>query len=87
MRTSGIKTYQVMNFFATEASGIHNVGFTRKDLYNRLAAKRRAEIFYDDVQATLVYFNVKNEIDNRFYMQYTTDEHKQIKNIFWADST
>ncbi|XVF26332.1 hypothetical protein REPUB_Repub14bG0007100 [Reevesia pubescens] len=87
MKNSGIKTCQVMNFFASQSGGIKNAGFTRKDLYNRLAAERRVEIFDGDVQATLVYFNVKKEMDNGFYMQYTTDEEKQIKNIFWVDST
>ncbi|WRX13222.1 FAR1 DNA binding domain - like 7 [Theobroma cacao] len=56
MKVAGIKTCQVMNVFAAQVGGIQNVGFTRKDFYNRMAAERHAEVNNGDVQATLLYF-------------------------------
>ncbi|KAK6253556.1 hypothetical protein QUC31_015276 [Theobroma cacao] len=86
MKVAGIKTCQVMNVFAAQAGGIQNVGFTRKDFYNRMAAERHAEVNIGDVQATLLYFGVKKEIDNGFYMKHTTYDDNKLKNLFWVDS-
>ncbi|EOY25575.1 FAR1-related sequence 5-like protein [Theobroma cacao] len=86
MKVAGIKTCQVMNVFAAQVGGIQNVGFTRKDFYNRMAAKRHAKVNDGDVQATLLYFGVKKEIDNGFYMKHTTYDDNKLKNLFWADS-
>ncbi|KAK6267010.1 hypothetical protein QUC31_017847 [Theobroma cacao] len=68
------------------AGGIQNVGFTRKDFYNRMATERHVEVNDGDVQATLLYFGVKKEIDNGFYMKHTTYDDNKLKNLFRADS-
>ncbi|XP_017970340.1 PREDICTED: protein FAR1-RELATED SEQUENCE 5 [Theobroma cacao] len=52
----------------------------------KVAAERHAEVNNGDVQATLLYFGVKKEIDNGFYMKHTTYDDNKLKNLFWVDS-
>ncbi|KAK6267500.1 hypothetical protein QUC31_011660 [Theobroma cacao] len=52
----------------------------------KVAAERHAKVNDGDVQATLLYFGVKKEIDNGFYMKHTTYDDNKLKNLFWADS-
>ncbi|KAK6250196.1 hypothetical protein SCA6_004201 [Theobroma cacao] len=86
MKVAGIKTCQVMNVFAAQARGIQNVGFMHKDFYNRMVAEEHAEENDGEVQATLLYFGVKKEIDSGFYMTHTNYEDNKLKNLFWVDS-
>ncbi|KAK6235774.1 hypothetical protein SCA6_011111, partial [Theobroma cacao] len=74
---------EVMKHFACSKEG-HKVEKWEKA---REPAERHAEVNDGDVQVTLLYFGVKKEIDNGFYMKHTTYDDNKLKNIFWADST
>ncbi|KAK2642089.1 hypothetical protein Ddye_023852, partial [Dipteronia dyeriana] len=61
-------TYEYM---VTQKGGYSKIGFTQKDMYNRIDAKRLDEAFESDSHAALMF---------------NTDEKDSLANIFWRDS-
>ncbi|XVF09481.1 hypothetical protein REPUB_Repub07fG0096700 [Reevesia pubescens] len=87
MKGVGIRTSHIMNYLTQQAGGIQNVGFTTKDLYNKLNMVCRDEIYNGDANAVIAYFQVKKEADIGIYMNYSTDDENRLHNLFWADAT
>ena len=47
----------------------------------------KAEIYNGDVVAVIAYFQIKQESDIGFYMNYSIDDENHLHNLFWADAT
>ena len=59
LKTVGIQTSQIMDFFVNQAGGYENLDFRLKDLYNDLNNDRRSIILEIDSKAALAYLNAK----------------------------
>ncbi|CAA0818605.1 Armadillo repeat-containing kinesin-like protein 3 [Striga hermonthica] len=75
MHEVGWRTSEIMNFFAHRAGGYHKVGFTLKDLYNCIYAKRKAEI--RDGDAEVMKAEHIKEIPSTCVMKRWTRDAKQ----------
>ncbi|KAK2662478.1 hypothetical protein Ddye_001052 [Dipteronia dyeriana] len=76
-------TYEYM---VNQKRGYSKIGFTRKDMYNQIDAKRRDEAFESDSQAALMYLLSKANCETNFYCRFSIDEKDRLANIFWRDS-
>ncbi|XP_071919015.1 protein FAR1-RELATED SEQUENCE 5-like [Coffea arabica] len=85
MKMAGVKTSQVMKFFAMQCGGYGNVGFVLKDLYNRVDEERRVLIEAGDAKNAIAYFNGRKASDKSFIFEYDVDEESRLKTLFWAD--
>ena len=87
LRSVGICTSQIRDFMLHQLGRYHNVGFTRKNLYNDIVAKRREEMKDEDAEGALAYLSVKEESDPLFYFRYIVDDDNSLNCLFWIDST
>lgn len=86
LRRAGVKTSRVMDLFVKQREGFKNIGFTQKDLQNRLNDYFSKEIDTTDAEAALHYFRAKGQMDNGLFVSYSLDERNRMRNLFWADS-
>ncbi|KAH9801072.1 protein FAR1-RELATED SEQUENCE [Citrus sinensis] len=86
MKTVGIKTSQIMDFFVNQAGDYDKLGFGLKDLYNNLDNESRSMILETDSKVALAYLNAKADIDPDFVCKYSVDEENRLANLFWVDS-
>ncbi|XP_027071742.2 protein FAR1-RELATED SEQUENCE 5-like [Coffea arabica] len=86
LRRIGVGASQIVKLFALQAGGYGNIGFTPKDLYNKLHSKRMEEIAGGDAEAALAYMAGKNDGDLNFYFKYQLNDEGRLIRLFWADS-
>ncbi|KAL5556082.1 hypothetical protein UlMin_038318 [Ulmus minor] len=84
LKKAEMKTSEIWNLFVHQNGGWDKVGYTKKDLYNSLAAERRG---VDDLDAntTLTFLQSKLDIDPEFVYAYMVDEESRLTHLFWAD--
>ncbi|KAL6184740.1 hypothetical protein ACLB2K_046140 [Fragaria x ananassa] len=80
MRRASIKTCHAYEYMVDVSGGYANVGFTLKDLYNRLDASQREDMIGGDANATLGYLKGKAAEDKKLFYKYSTDENKRSAN-------
>ena len=85
MKTVGIKTSQIMDFFVNQARGYDNLSFGLKDLYNNLNNEHRSMILETDSKAVIAYLNAKADMDPDLFCKYSVDKGNRLANLFWAD--
>ncbi|KAK3230739.1 hypothetical protein Dsin_002620 [Dipteronia sinensis] len=66
--------------------GYSQIGFTQKDMYNKIAHKRRSNPFESDSQAVFSYPESKAYSKTNFYYKFNADKNYMLANIFWKDS-
>ncbi|KAK3205091.1 hypothetical protein Dsin_019137 [Dipteronia sinensis] len=76
-------TYEYM---VNQKRGYSKIGFTQKDMYNWIDAKRRDEAFENDSHAARMYLQSKVYSENNLYCKFSIDEKDKLANIFWRDS-
>ncbi|CAA0825035.1 Protein FAR1-RELATED SEQUENCE 5, partial [Striga hermonthica] len=86
MHEVGWRTSEIMNFFAHRAGGYHKIGFTLKDLYNSVYAKRKADIRDGDAEGALAYFSAKKDSDPSFFFKFDVDESNRLRHLIWVES-
>ncbi|XP_027151814.1 protein FAR1-RELATED SEQUENCE 5-like [Coffea eugenioides] len=86
MRMTGMKTCQIMKFFAMQCEGYRNIGFVLKDLYNRVELEEKKETTNEDAEGAIGYFIGRTTIEPTFYFEYEVDIEGRLENIFWMDS-
>ncbi|KAK9932835.1 hypothetical protein M0R45_020057 [Rubus argutus] len=86
MRRVSIKTCHTYEYMVDRAGGFANVGFTIKDLYNKLDSSRREIILEGDAEAALAYLKGKAATDTNLFCKYSIDENNRLANLFWRDS-
>ncbi|KAK9931103.1 hypothetical protein M0R45_018398 [Rubus argutus] len=85
MRKVSVKTSCAYEYLVHAAGGHEFVGFTIKDLYNKLN-KGHAEVLLDgDAQACVTWMNMKAMRDPQFYCFFSVDEFGRLANLFWRD--
>ncbi|KAL6192276.1 hypothetical protein ACLB2K_038661 [Fragaria x ananassa] len=82
MRRASIKTCHAYEYMVDVSGGYANVGFTLKDLYNKLDASQREDMIGGDANATLGYLKGKAAEDKKLFYKYSTDENKRLANLF-----
>lgn len=86
MKKSSIKTSCAYKFMVHQAGGHEFVGFTIKDLYNKLDLERRETILDGDAQAAVSWLNTKATKDPGFYCEFNVDSEGRLANMFWRDT-
>ncbi|XP_058187790.1 protein FAR1-RELATED SEQUENCE 5-like isoform X1 [Rhododendron vialii] len=86
MHNVGVKTGQIMDMKVNESGGYGDVGFTLKDLQNKIEVERRVELKDGDAEGALGYLSARANADPLFFFKYTVDEDNRLGKLFWADS-
>ncbi|XP_058211537.1 protein FAR1-RELATED SEQUENCE 5-like [Rhododendron vialii] len=68
-----------------QSGGFHNLGFTVKDLHNKLHSIRKEEIRNGDAEGALGYLSAQVSNDPLFFFKYTVDEDDRLETLFWTD--
>ncbi|KAK9943739.1 hypothetical protein M0R45_009339 [Rubus argutus] len=76
MKGVSVKTSMAYEFLVHQTGGYPFVGFTLKDLYNKLDG---------DAQSSVAWMNIKALRDPHFYCIFSVDENGRFANIFWRD--
>ncbi|XP_058211527.1 protein FAR1-RELATED SEQUENCE 5-like [Rhododendron vialii] len=84
-RNVGMKPAQIMDYMTCQSGGFHNVGFTVKDLRNKLHSIRKEEIKNGDAEGALGYLSAQVSNDPLFFFKYTVDEDDRLETLFWTD--
>lgn len=87
MRTCSISTSRAYDYLVKSSGGFQFVGYTSKDLFNKIEANRRAKLINGDAQNVIDYMNEKATDDPSFMCKFGVDEEGRLGNIFWRDST
>ena len=85
MREASIKTSFAYEYMVHQAGGYEYVGFTIKDLYNKMDYARQEAILDGDAQATIAFMNAKAQQDPEFYCKFNVDSEGRLANMFWRD--
>ncbi|KAJ1703204.1 hypothetical protein LUZ63_002983 [Rhynchospora breviuscula] len=64
--------------------GKKNLRFKKKDVTNVITSENQ-QLVDKNVEATIVYFQKKQEEDPEFFYDVEVDEGGQLKNLFWID--
>lgn len=86
MRKVAVKTSRAYDYLVDKAGGHKHVGFTAKDLYNKLDAVRRMEICNGDAQSAISYLTKWALTEEDLFSRYSLDEDGRLANLFWRDS-
>ncbi|OMO52507.1 hypothetical protein CCACVL1_29206 [Corchorus capsularis] len=90
LKKGGSRPCEIMNYLAQEAGGYQNVGFTKKDLCNKLYRDSRNNVKeLGDVKSALCYLEKRASVEPGFYVQYQKNndgESEVFRRAFWADS-
>ncbi|KAF7144823.1 hypothetical protein RHSIM_Rhsim04G0060700 [Rhododendron simsii] len=81
MHNVGVKTGQIMDLKVNEAKGYGDVGFTLKDLQNKIEVERRVELKDGDAEGALGYLSARANADPLFFFKYTVDEDNQLAGV------
>ncbi|KAL6213014.1 hypothetical protein ACLB2K_018229 [Fragaria x ananassa] len=86
MQRVSVKPCHTYEYIVNRSGGFQQVGFTIKDLYNKLDSKRREILLESDAEAALAYMRGKVATDSHFYCKFSIDEDNRLANMFWRDS-
>ncbi|KAK9912106.1 hypothetical protein M0R45_035980 [Rubus argutus] len=82
LRRVSVRTCYAYQFLVQQAGGYEFVGFTLKDLYNKLQGEK-AEIMIDgDSQASITWMNMKAMQNPYFYCIFIVDDKGRLANMF-----
>ena len=56
-----------MDHLVHQSGGYENVGFTKKNLYNRIDLDRMSKISHGDAEGGLAYLCAKKETDSSYF--------------------
>ncbi|XP_004301290.1 PREDICTED: protein FAR-RED IMPAIRED RESPONSE 1-like [Fragaria vesca subsp. vesca] len=85
MTTVSIIPCHMYKYMVEQAGGYLVVGFTMKDLYNKLDQQRRTSPFESDSEGALSYMRALAAKDPHFICRFTTDLEDRLVDIFWRD--
>ncbi|KAK9932447.1 hypothetical protein M0R45_019685 [Rubus argutus] len=86
MQRVWVKPCHTYEYIVDKVGGFSNVGFTIKDLYNKLNSRRREILLDGDAEAALAYMRGKVATDSKFFCQFSIDEDNRLATMFWRDS-
>ncbi|KAI8566850.1 hypothetical protein RHMOL_Rhmol02G0074100 [Rhododendron molle] len=85
MQNVGMKAAEIMDYMTCQSGGFHNVGFTVKDLRNKLHSSRKGEIRNGDAEGALGFLAAQVSTDPLFFFKYTIDEEDRLETLLWTD--
>lgn len=85
MWKDSVKTRCAYEFLVHAASRHEFVGFTIKDLYNKLKEARAGVLLNGDAQSCVTWMNMKAMQDPYFYCIFSVDEFGRLTNMFYRD--
>ncbi|KAJ3707797.1 hypothetical protein LUZ61_011502 [Rhynchospora tenuis] len=84
MHAQNIESAKIHEFLGERHGGKKNLKFKKKDVTNVITSENQ-QLVDKNVEATLVYFQKKQEEDPEFFYEVEVDEGGQLKNLFWVD--
>ena len=85
MTKVSIRPCHTFEYMVEQAGGYSVVGFTMKDLYNKLDQQRRNEPFESDSEGAISYMRALASKDPHFICRFTTDPDHRLVDMFWRD--
>lgn len=85
MRKVGMKPDQILDYMTCQSGGFQNLGFTAKDLRNKMDKCRKDEIKNGNAEGALGYLSAQVATDPLFFFKYKVDEEDRLETLFWAD--
>ncbi|KAF1876592.1 hypothetical protein Lal_00021150 [Lupinus albus] len=83
MREVGIGTGKNFGSFAGQSGGYRYIGFSKKDMYNKIEKQRR--IGNGDAESALQYLKEQSKSDSAMYLRHSVDEEGKLQQLFWTD--
>ena len=80
-----VQTSQIMDHLVHQSGGYMNVGFTKKDLYNRIDMDHKSKMRHGDAEGALAYLYAKKEMKLSFYFMITRLTMKPVWRIYILD--
>ncbi|KAK9932068.1 hypothetical protein M0R45_019318 [Rubus argutus] len=77
MRNASIPTSWAYDYIVNQCGGFEFVGFTAKDLFNKLDVERRVNMMNGDAQAAITFMNARAIEDPDFYCKFQVDEEEK----------
>ena len=85
MTRVSIRPCHAYEYMVEQSGGYRRVGFTVKDLYNKIDQQRRTAPFESDSEGTLSYMNALAAKDPHFFCRFTADSEDRMVDMFWRD--
>lgn len=87
MNSVGIPTNIACGFMEVQSGGPQNVGYIRKDAYNKLwRSKKEKRVLNADSIALLEFFNAKTNSDPFFFWRARYDNDRRLVDVFFRDT-
>jgi hypothetical protein len=83
MRKSKIPTSRIYGYFATQAGGYENVGYTKRDMYNEQFKVNGSKSSYAD--AALEFLKGMCTRDDMMFRKHIVNVDGTLKHLFWCD--
>ncbi|KAL6188272.1 hypothetical protein ACLB2K_039665 [Fragaria x ananassa] len=80
-----VHTSRAFEKLLEQAGGRDVVGFTVKDLYNKVDKLRKKSYTDEDAQAAMTWMNMRGIDSELFCCRYSLDEEGRLANLFWRD--
>ncbi|KAK2655466.1 hypothetical protein Ddye_008518 [Dipteronia dyeriana] len=75
-----IRGCQTFKYMVEQKLGYSKIGFTQKNMYNKIAKMRRSKAFESDSQATILYLKSKAFFEQNFYCRFNIDDDDSANN-------
>ena len=70
-----------------QSGGYQDLGFTKKDCYNKVADLKRSMLNETDAEGLLGYLEAKmDSSDPTLFAKYAVDDEDMLCHIFWSDT-
>jgi hypothetical protein len=83
MRKAGIPTSRIYGFFASQAGGFKNLGYTRRDMYNEQFKNRERKS--TDAEDAIDFLKGLCSTDDMMFWRHTVKEDGTLRHLFWCD--
>jgi hypothetical protein len=83
MKKSGISTTRIYGYFASQAGGYENVGYTKRDMYNEQVKMRGSR--HSDAAGALDFLKGMCTRDDMFVWKHKVNADGTLKHLFWCD--
>ncbi|XP_050378275.1 protein FAR-RED IMPAIRED RESPONSE 1-like [Argentina anserina] len=85
LRNVSVGTARAYEYLVHQARGHEFVGFTERDLYNRVQREHSKLIMDGDAQASITWMKLKAIRDPNFFCIFSVDDTGRLANMFWRD--
>jgi len=83
MRKARIPTSRIFVFFATQAGGFKNLGYSRRTMYNEQFKGREKKI--SDAEEAVEFLKGLSVTDDKMYWKHTVNEDESLQHLFWCN--